>query len=187
MRGNRGYTLTEIIVAVAVIAILAGAMTPLIFKQIERSRTARARQDLDAVRAAFVQYRADTQYWPCGWDASTSNNVHTTFVNFYCLYQDDNRHGWDGPYLDRTGGQVNGYYRNAVYSDGEWQGVVDPWGRPYRVFEANTSTSGAEYGAVVLYSTGKNGRVDTSDADLLLGNASGDDVVLVVTRRAADD
>ena len=186
MRNSRGYTLTEIIVAVAVIAILAGAMTPLIFKQIERSRAARARQDLGAVKAAFIQYRADTQYWPCGWDASASNNVKGAFTTFWCLYQDDHRHGWDGPYLDRSGGKVNGYYRVAVYENGEWKGVVDPWGRPYQVFEANTSTAGAEYGAVVLYSAGKNGRVDTTDADLVQGNASGDDVVVLVTRRAAD-
>ncbi len=186
MRDSRGYTLTEIIVAVAVIAILAGAMTPLIFKQIERSRAARARQDLDAVKAAFLQYRADTQYWPCSWDASTSNNVKGWFTGYYCLYEDDHRHGWDGPYLDRSGGQVNGHYRAAVYQDGQWTGVVDPWGRPYMVYEANTSTSGAEYGAVVLYSVGKNGRADTADADLLQGNASGDDVVVLVTRRAAD-
>ena len=186
MRGNRGYTLTEIIVAVAVIAILAGAMTPLIFKQIERSRAARARQDLDAIKAAFTQYYADTQYWPCRWDASTSRNVHGDFTAFRCLYEDDDLHGWDGPYLNESAGRVAGHYRAAVRRNGEWHGVVDPWGRPYRVFEANVSTSGASYGTIVLYSRGKNGRTDTSTANLIAGTASGDDIVTIVTRKAAD-
>ncbi len=187
MRHERGYTLTEIIVAVAVIAILAGAMTPLIFKQIERSRTARARQDLDVIKAAFTQYYADTQYWPCGWDPSTDDNVHGNFAVFRCLYEDDGNNGWDGPYLNESAGKVNGHYRAAVRQNGEWTGIVDPWGRPYRVFEANVSTQGAEYGTVVVYSRGKNGQVDTTDANLLAGIASGDDVVVIVTRKAADN
>ncbi len=187
MRKPRGYTLTEIIVAVAVIAILAAAMTPLIFKQIERSRAARAREDLDVVRAAFTQYYADTQYWPCHWDAATSNNRHEDFTTFRCLYEDDGLNGWDGPYLNESAGKVNGHYRAAARQNGEWTGVVDPWGRPYRIFEANVATTGAEKGTIVLYSRGKNGRVDTADEDLLAGKASGDDIVLLVSRKATDD
>ncbi|MCP3979499.1 MAG: prepilin-type N-terminal cleavage/methylation domain-containing protein [bacterium] len=185
MKSQRGFTLTEIIVAIAVITILAGAMTPLIFKQIDRSRKARAGQDLDAVKSAFLQYYADTQHWPCDWDAQADKSRHADLTDFTCLYSDDGLAGWDGPYVNESGGKKKGKEVAAVKSkQGDWSGIVDPWGQPYRFFEANTKTKNAKTGAVVLYSAGKNGSADTKDKDLVVGKAKEDDVVLLISRRA---
>jgi len=188
-RAESGYTLTEIIVAVAVIAILAGAMTPLIFKQIDRSRVARATQDLKTIEDGFIQYYADTQYWPCGWDADEDKNAHKDLAKYTCLYESESVTGWDGPYINESGGK-NGSDKTIaaakISGTQDYEGVVDPWARPFRLFLANTSTDGAEYGTVVIYSKGKNQKVDTSDADLLQGKSSGDDIVRIVSRKAAD-
>ena len=146
-KSQGGYTLTEIIVAVAVIAILAGAMTPLIFKQIERSRDSRATQDINAFKAAFVQYYADTQFWPCGWNGARDRNQHVDIDDFSCLYEDDGQNGWDGPYLGNSAG-TSPQTVAVQDGDGQWTGVVDPWGAPYASMHAgpahgtrNTATS----------------------------------------------
>ena len=63
---------------------------------------------------------------------------------------------------------------------------MDPWKRPYQIYQANTSVPGAPNGEIVIFSQGKNGSTDTSDGDLLAGSASGDDLALVITRRAVN-
>ncbi len=182
-KSQGGYTLTEIIVAVAVIAILAGAMTPLIFKQIERSRDSRATQDINAFKAAFVQYYADTQFWPCGWNGARDRNQHVDIDDFSCLYEDDGQNGWDGPYLGASAG-TSPQTVAVQDGDGQWTGVVDPWGAPYRLYARRANARNAEHGYIVLYSQGKDARRNTSVTELINGQAQGDDIVLVVSNRA---
>ncbi|GEM_PF-1537109 len=185
---ERGYTLTEIIVAVAVIAVLAGAMTPLIFKQIDKSRSSRVKQDLNAIKAAFIQYYADTQFWPCGWTgAAGSGDKQGNLTSFNCLYETDKKNGWDGPYLNESAGaNSSGKIAMAIYSSGAWSGVVDPWGNPYQIYRVDAGSTGAAAGAIVIYSEGKDRKTDTSTTNLLTGNATDDDIVMIVTTRADD-
>ena len=179
---QRGFTLTEIVVAIAVLAILAGAMTPLVVKQIEKSRKSRSQQDLRVIKVAFEQYFADTGRWPCNWRAGASNTWNGELRNFQCMYENTaNLTGWDGPYLNNDGGQRNGQTVMAQQVNGEWQGVIDAWGRSYRAY-LRAPGGAFPNGVIMLYSRGSDGAIDTNANQLANNDAQDDDVLMVVTK-----
>ena len=178
-RRTRGYTLTEIILSIAVIGLLAASLSPLLLRRIQASRAATATQDLDELVAGFQRYRNDTGHWPCLWKAESSPEFHSNLISMTCLYDDNGLDGWDGPYLSRSAGRVQEREVMAVETDDHWEGFVDPWGRPYRAWFAAAAGSGG--GGIIVYSLGSNGQVDTSEQALLTGQWQGDDQGRVVT------
>ena len=60
MRGNRGFTLIEVIVVAAIIAILAGILVPMIFNQIDEAKKTRAQADCKTISTAILMFRKDT-------------------------------------------------------------------------------------------------------------------------------
>lgn len=188
-REERGYTLTEVIVAVAAVAILVGAIVPLVSTQVERSRIAQVDSDLELLATSIARYYADTQYWPCQWDPGENSNTHLDLVTFDCLYENGGVVGWDGPYLSKSAGRnSSGKTLTAAMIAGtnEFEGFVDPWAKPFGLFLATTSPDGADCGTVVVYSKGRNEVLDSTDADLLLGKSSGDDIVRLVSTRTTE-
>ncbi len=83
-QSNRGFTLIEIILAVAVVAILAGAIAPLAFRQLQAAKEEATRRELVSIQAAITEYHDDTGCLP---DSLAG------------LVGDDGRAGWAGPYL----------------------------------------------------------------------------------------
>ena len=65
---QHGFTLVEILVAVAIVAILAGAISPLVVKHIQSGRVARARSDADAIVTAIEAFQLDNGAWPVSSD-----------------------------------------------------------------------------------------------------------------------
>lgn len=61
---NAGFTLIEVIVVAAIIAILAGILVPMIFNQIDESKKTRALADIKSIQTAILSYRKDTGQWP---------------------------------------------------------------------------------------------------------------------------
>ncbi len=172
----------EAIVIVAVIAIIGGILTPMVIKEVAKSKISRGRADMEALSTAYNEYFADTGFWPENADGSTTFNVD--LVGFKCMFTNDKTLlGWDGPYLDRAviqaGAQVVSYLNGANYA-----GVVDPWGRPFRVFYAAVgSGTGGPGGAIAIVSGGPNKTINTNSTNALAGVASSDDLVKVVTKR----
>jgi len=102
---RKGFTLIELILVIAIIAILAGAMVPLINTSREAARFAKVAADLDSIKTAAVMLHSDTGKWPAaGKDGSVTGITNNT-PGFT---------GWDGPYLDR------------------W--ATDPWTFPYQIY-----------------------------------------------------
>ncbi|MEA2063099.1 MAG: prepilin-type N-terminal cleavage/methylation domain-containing protein [Gemmatimonadota bacterium] len=64
MRNNKGFTLIEIIVAVALVAILSAAIAPSVLNNIAQGRISRAQSDVQAIASAIVRFRTDTGYYP---------------------------------------------------------------------------------------------------------------------------
>jgi len=64
MRGNRGFTLIEVVVVAAIIAILAGILVPMIFNQIDEAKKARALSECRSISNAVLMFRKDTTRWP---------------------------------------------------------------------------------------------------------------------------
>ena len=61
---SRGFTLLELVVVVAVLAIVAGAMLWNLDGVEDRARTDIAKTDMMRIREAILQFRADTGYLP---------------------------------------------------------------------------------------------------------------------------
>lgn len=81
-----GFTLPEILVAVAMVGVLAAVTLPAVMSQVNKSEISRVVQDLQAIGQASQLYRTDVGEWP----ASTNELITSVEV------------GWTGPYLART-------------------------------------------------------------------------------------
>lgn len=97
----RGFTLLELLVVVAIIALLAGYVGPRYFGQIGKSEVSAARAQIDALDKSLDQYRLDTGHYPTTEQGLAALNVAP-----------HNEPKWRGPYL-----------KKAV--------PADPWGNPY--------------------------------------------------------
>jgi general secretion pathway protein G len=84
---KKGFTLIELIVVIAIIAVLGAVIAPNAFKSIEKAKIAATVQDLNSIKTASASYFTDTSAWPISSANFTSNAGAVT--------------GWDGPYLDK--------------------------------------------------------------------------------------
>ena len=62
--GNRGFSLIEMVVVLAIIAILAAIITPMIISYVDRARINSARNDVRNIAAAVISFNTDTRVWP---------------------------------------------------------------------------------------------------------------------------
>jgi general secretion pathway protein G len=98
----RGFTLLELLVVVAIIALLAAYVGPKYFSQVGKSEQSVARAQIEAFSRALGAYRLDVGRFP------TTEEGLSSLVT-----RPPTAQRWNGPYLER-----------AVPND--------PWGRPYQ-------------------------------------------------------
>ena len=60
----RGFTLIEIIVAIAILAILTALIVPRVVGKVDDAAIARARSDVQALTTALSLYKLDNNYYP---------------------------------------------------------------------------------------------------------------------------
>ncbi len=64
-QGNhKGFTLIEIIIAIAIVAILAGTIAPMAFKEMIRAREEATLKELGNLNDALVEFYEDTGRFP---------------------------------------------------------------------------------------------------------------------------
>ncbi len=85
-KANRpsGFTLLELIVVVAIVAILAAALTPIILNQVERARVASTVNGLNQIALGMQRFRVDTGRWPFNnilWAPGTESGEAQAFGN----------------------------------------------------------------------------------------------------------
>jgi prepilin-type N-terminal cleavage/methylation domain-containing protein len=59
-----GFTMIEVVITIAVVTILTAVLVPLISRNIESARLARAGSDVATIGKAILQFRKDTARWP---------------------------------------------------------------------------------------------------------------------------
>ena len=107
-----GFTLIELVVAIAIIAILAAVITPNAFKTIEKAKIARVTADIKNIKTAATSYYSDVGLWPpdvCPQEDPgfiDPDNYQTRCCGSrYDLqppnYQTIISTNWDGPYLEK--------------------------------------------------------------------------------------
>jgi prepilin-type N-terminal cleavage/methylation domain-containing protein len=64
MSNNKGFTLIELAVVLAIIAILAAVLTPIVMGYLDQARLARAQADVRTIADSLKLYNRDTGRWP---------------------------------------------------------------------------------------------------------------------------
>lgn len=89
LKGSDGYTLTEMLVVVGVIALIAAVLTPTLMGQMQRSRAKAARVQIDNIASAVEMFRSDVGHYP----KTTEGGLTALLTNGSTI------EGWTGPYL----------------------------------------------------------------------------------------
>jgi len=182
---KKGFTLIEMVVVLAVVAILAAILTPTISKSINDSKNARATNETQVIAAAIASFYKDLGRWP------TSNGTTGNPDYIYLLYSSQgdvpsrntsvtNSQYWlsnQGWAADRKDTFLNHLIENdprdasvdynSTNRDFKWNGPYiseikpDPWGSQYSCNIVYTFYNGGNQNAVGIFSAGKNRTSDT--------------------------
>lgn len=114
MKGQRGFTLMEMIGVMAVIAILVSIATPMIFDAIRDAKVTSFAEDVNMLKGAIAQYYEDTGQFPT--HIPTDNRDRNKQ-----LMKDNPANpirGWNGPYLEKELANpfLDGGYRAVLTS-----------------------------------------------------------------------
>lgn len=96
-----GYTLTEMVVVIAIIGLIAAVVTPNLLGQLARAKAKSARLQLETISAGLEMFHGDAGRYPTGQEGLQA-----------LVSEPDGVTGWTGPYV-----------RDA-------ETLVDPWSRP---------------------------------------------------------
>ncbi len=141
-----GFTLIEILVVITVIAILAGLVSPLVFRNVGDAKTTAAKAQIESFALALDTYRMDNDYYP-----STSQGLAA--LQILPMGEPAPRQ-WRGPYL-----------RKGV--------PLDPWGKPY-LYQSPGAVNPGAYDLVSLGRDARPGGTE-EDADLTSWGSSPQD------------
>jgi prepilin-type N-terminal cleavage/methylation domain-containing protein len=192
---SKGFTLIELAVVLAIIAVLAAVLTPMVTGYLDQARTARAQADVRTIADAVKLYNRDTGRYPIY--ASAANYTSGTTGAIREIGTSTGTaptagSGWvlSGTTLASTSLEL---YMNNDYTGvgsagfpkaafrGPYIGTVDsdPWGHQYLLNATNLA--GSTNHAYVL-SAGPNGTVETTRdvATTTTITAGGDDIISII-------
>lgn len=201
IRKDEGFTLIELVVVLAVIAILAAVLTPIISSYVDRAKVSAARNDVKNIAAAMTQFNIDTRLWPIYKTSDANGNVDPNGSVWGVLRGPGDQAGV-APVVDEVGPPANAWTAlitgmettslNMVLNTNflglpiqgarAWRGAymelgADPWGASYYVTAAHLRP-GSTFAAYVI-SAGSNQTIETFYAqprsDTL--QVGGDDIV----------
>lgn len=180
---QRGFTLIEAAVAIAVVAILSGIIIPLVVKNLKDSQVSRAKNDVQVIAAALASQIKDTgrtprlagglngasgagnNMWGSG-PTGTANipnlNVlaNNTFTNLFTANASVATEllAANTMFGFATATAQQEFQYRGPYLGTDVASKLDPWGNRYVVIGYN-ATSGAISGAIWVICAGPNGQV----------------------------
>ena len=197
----------EMVVVLAVIAILAAILTPIVTSYVDRARNDSAQNDVKKIAAALVQFNTDTKLWPIYTGSSTPTNVNTGAYDVQSTSGNaaviGTATGWPAAVTGTTSGTLDSVMNSnalnlATTGKTAWKGPYtelgpDPWGTRYYVTSiflepgcistrggscVAVGTNGATPSAVFVISAGPNQTLETN-FDQATNNfvVNGDDIV----------
>jgi prepilin-type N-terminal cleavage/methylation domain-containing protein len=189
VKNSRGFTLIEMVVVLAVIAILAAILTPMVTSYVQSSRLSAAKNDLKNIAAAVVQFNTDTKLWPIENTAfvnlnDTPNDVELTPGNV-ALYGNTSVTLVTGSSTNNLlAGPLN---QNAMSlpttGSRAWKGAYlelgpDPWGTAYYLTAKHLKAGDVD--AAFVMSAGPDQTIETSFDQSQSGTltVNGDDIVV---------
>ena len=98
-----GFTLPEVLVTVAIVAVLAAAVVPTVVNQLGKGEGASVAADINALTQAVTQFIADTRQYPDDLDHLNTAIATTLMTDIYGdPYSQRAVNAWAGPYLATT-------------------------------------------------------------------------------------
>lgn len=101
-RGERGYTLVELLVVLAIIGLLATIATPLLLRYLGSAKVSTAHAQIESLSASLDLYKLDVGRYPTTQEGLAALKAKPPATD-----------NWNGPYVKATAN------------------LNDPWGRPY--------------------------------------------------------
>ncbi len=160
---EEGFTLIEVIVVIAVVAILAAILTPTVVKNIDDSKVARAKNETQVIGAAMTSFYKDLGRWP------TSNGTANNPDYIYLLYGPGNaptNQGTNTIYWRKDAGwpdaRKDTFTNHLIENDPKDGGTDYPtsgeykWHGPY-IAEIKADPWGSHYASNVVYFYGGTG------------------------------
>jgi len=111
---QRGYTLIELLIVVAIIGLVAGIAIPNLLNALQRGRQKRTMADLRAVSQVIEMYQTDHQFYPAYTDVTAENLEHllSAYIKRYNPFD-----GWNRPFRYTSDGRH--YTLKSLGSDGQ--------------------------------------------------------------------
>ncbi len=190
---QKGFTLIEMVVVLAVVAILAAILVPTIAKNIQDANIARAQNETQVIAAAIASFYKDLGRWPTSDGTSGNPDVHWLIYSEGSDTDAGATSQWNYAHTDSSDRMENHLVTNQPGVDGtpgastypttgrwRWRGPylaeisADPFGIHYSCnvrYLYNTITN-----AVYVLSAGPDKEWDTTFGQALPGTIADDDI-----------
>ncbi len=193
--GDAGFTLIEIVIAVAIVAVFAAVISPMVFKHLEDAKISKAGSESEIIATALLGYYKDVGQWPYTNEDGKRGSVDR-LISSEVVAKGKSAGSKKGAKKWGTFGksmQLGDYlYANSIENgEGTWRGPYtekysfnDPWGNAYVVncrYLPSGKYKGSNVHKVIVLSAGPDGRWATSFNDGTTETISGDDIGYVVT------
>ncbi len=161
LKSQAGFTLVEVIVIAAILAILAGVLVPMVFSQIDQAKISRAESDCKSISSAILAFRKDLGIWPnlsgdCGANTTLLRGSGNLPQGLAAMAFDTTT-----PFTlsDAIMNDADECYNSDLFK-GPYLPIVDadPWGNAYVIPANSFDIAGT---AVFAFSAGPNGTIET--------------------------